>query len=72
MHLRDQKADGTWPEAMGEGITDFVAIGKELHKINFSGDMAIELAHERNFKLTRPLRESLKVSREYVRRTMGY
>ena len=72
MHLRDQKADGTWPEAMGEGVTDFVAIGKELHKINFSGDMAIELAHERNFKLTRPLRESLKMSREYVRRTMGY
>ena len=72
MHLRDQKADGTWPEAMGEGVTDFVAIGQELHKINFSGDMAIELAHERNFKRTRPLRESLKMSREYVRRTMGY
>ena len=72
MHLRDQKADGTWPEAMGEGVTDFVAIGKELHKINYSGDAAIELAHEKNFKLTRPLRESLKMSREYVRRTMGY
>ena len=72
MHLRDQKTDGTWPEAMGEGVTDYVAIGKELHKINFSGDAAIELAHEKNFKLTRPLRESLKMSREYVRRTMGY
>ena len=72
MHLRDQKADGTWPEAMGEGVTDYVAIGKELHRINYSGDAAIELAHEKNFKLTRPLRESLKMSREYVRRTMGY
>lgn len=72
MHLRDQKPDGTWPEAMGEGVTDYVAIGKELHRINYSGDAAIELAHEKNFKLTRPLRESLKMSREYVRRTMGY
>lgn len=72
MHLRDQKADGTWPEAMGEGVTDYVAIGKELHSINYSGDAAIELAHEKNFKQTRPLRESLKMSREYVRRTMGY
>jgi len=72
MHLRDQKPDGTWPEAMGEGATDYVAAGKELHRINYSGDAAIELAHEKNFKLTRPLRESLKMSREYVRRTMGY
>lgn len=72
MHLRDQKADGAWPEAMGEGVTDYVAIGKELHRINYSGNAAIELAHEKNFKLTRPLRESLKMSREYVRRTMGY
>jgi sugar phosphate isomerase/epimerase len=72
MHLRDQKADGTWSEAMGEGVTNFTAVGKELHKMGYSGDMAIELAHERNFARTRPLRESLKMSREYVRRTMGY
>ncbi len=72
MHLRDQKPDGTWPEAMGEGATDYVAVGKELHRINYAGDAGIELAHEKNFKLTRPLRESLKMSREYVRRTMGY
>ncbi len=72
MHLRDQKADGAWSEAMGEGVTDYVAVGKELHRINFSGDAAIELAHEKNFQLTRPLRECLKMSREYERRTMGY
>jgi sugar phosphate isomerase/epimerase len=72
MHLRDQKADGTWPEAMGEGVTDYAAIGRELHRIHYSGDAAIELAHEKDFQLTRPVRESLKMSREYVRRTMGY
>ncbi len=72
LHLRDQKKDGTWPEAIGEGNTDFVAIGRELHKINFSGDAAIELAHEKGFKLTRPLRESLRMSRESIRSSLGY
>jgi sugar phosphate isomerase/epimerase len=72
LHLRDQKANGKWSEALGEGNMDFVGIGRELQKINFSGDAVIELAHEQDFRLTRPLRESLKMSREFVRKTMGY
>ena len=28
LHLRDQNADGKWSEAMGEGCTDYAAIGK--------------------------------------------
>ena len=28
--------------------------------------------HPRDLKLTRPLRESLKLSRQFVRRTLGY
>jgi len=72
LHIRDQNADGTWSEAVGEGAMDYVAIGKALHAINFSGDTVIELAHERDFKLTRPLRDSLKMSRAYVKQTLGY
>lgn len=72
LHLRDEKADGRWSEAMGEGDMDYVGIGKALREIVFSGDAVIELAHERDFKLTRPLRETWKISREYVRKTMGY
>jgi hypothetical protein len=30
------------------------------------------LAHEKNFKPTRPIRESLKISREFVRKVLGY
>ena len=71
LHLRDQKADGKWSEAMGEGCTDFGAIGKALHDVHFSGVAVIELAHEGGFKPTRPLRESLKMSREFVRRDHG-
>jgi sugar phosphate isomerase/epimerase len=72
LHLRDQHADGTWSEAMGEGDMDYVAIGQALRAIGFSGDAVIELAHERNFKPTRPLRDSLKMSRAYVRKTLGF
>jgi len=57
---------------VGEGDMDYAAIGQALRDINFAGDAVIELAHERGFELTRPLRESLKMSHEYVRDTMGY
>jgi sugar phosphate isomerase/epimerase len=72
LHIRDQKADGKWSEAVGEGDMDYVAIGKALRKVNFSGEAVIELAHERDFKPTRPLRESIKMSRAYVRQTLGF
>src|ERR1035438_10413006 len=71
-HLRDRKSDGTWPEAMGEGNLDYAAYGRAFRTVVFKGILTIELAHPNNFKLTRPLRESLKMSREYVRKVMGY
>jgi len=72
LHLRDQKADGRWSEAMDEGDMDYAGMAKALREIHFQGDAVIELAHERDFKPTRPLRESLKLSRAYVRRVLGY
>lgn len=72
LHIRDQNADGRWSEAVGEGDMDYVAIGKALSAVNFSGDAVIELAHERDFKPTRPLRDSLKMSRTYVKQTLGF
>ena len=71
LHIRDQNADGTWSEAVGEGDMDYLAIGRALATASFCGDAVIELAHERDFDLTRPLRESLKMSRAYVRKTLG-
>ena len=49
-----------------------MAIGKALHDIQFSGHAVIELAHESSFHPTRPLRESLKMSREFVSKTLGF
>jgi sugar phosphate isomerase/epimerase len=71
MHLRDQLKDGKWPESLGEGNVDFKEISDVLKEINFEGDAVVELAHENGFIRTRPLRESLKMSREYMKKTMG-
>lgn len=72
LHLRDQNADGTWSEAMGEGDTDFGRIREALDKVGFTGYAIIELAHEGDFKPTRSLRESLRMSREFVRQELGF
>lgn len=72
LHLRDQKSDGAWSEALGEGNMDYRAIAAVLREIDFAGDAVIELAHPAGFKPTRPLRESLKISRHFVRATLGY
>jgi sugar phosphate isomerase/epimerase len=71
MHLRDQLQNGKWPESLGEGDVDFKEIESVMKEISFEGDAIIELAHENGFIPTRPLRESLKMSREYMKKTMG-
>jgi sugar phosphate isomerase/epimerase len=65
MHIRDQTKDGTWTEAVGEGVTDFPAIARALEEINFKGEVAIELASHVPPK--KEMRENWKASREYVR-----
>ena len=71
LHLRDQYKDGRWTEALGEGDMDYAAIAKALRDVKFSGIAVIELAHENEFEITRPLRESWKISRQYVRQVLG-
>lgn len=72
IHLRDQLNNGKWPESLGEGDIDFKEIGNTLETIDFAGDLVIELAHEGDFVPTRPIKESLKMSRESMRKSMGY
>lgn len=71
LHLRDQYENGKWCEALGEGDVDFVEIGDKLKEIRFKGDVVIELAFENDFQTTRPLKETLKKSRDYLRETTG-
>lgn len=71
LHLRDQYKNGKWSEALGEGDVDFVEIGKKLKEIYFDGDVVIELAFENGFKATRPIKETLKLSRTNLKKTTG-
>lgn len=71
-HLRDRKADGVWSEAMGEGAIDYTEIARAFREVSFQGDVAIELAHPQGFTPTRPLGESFRISREFVRKTLGW
>jgi sugar phosphate isomerase/epimerase len=71
LHLRDQHTNGRWSESLGEGDVDFKAIGKTLKQIDFKGDVMIELAHENDFEPTRPIRESLKMSRQHLKKATG-
>lgn len=70
LHIRDQDAEGIWTEAVGEGVTDFPAIARALHEVGFSGEVAIELAADRPPR--KPLGESWKTSREYVKNVFGW
>ncbi|MBI5691074.1 MAG: sugar phosphate isomerase/epimerase [Verrucomicrobia bacterium] len=72
LHLRDQRKDGRWSEALGEGEMDYPGIATALREVGFQGDAVIELAHERDFRPTRPLRESFRLSRQFVRATFGW
>lgn len=65
LHIRDQDAAGQWTEAVGEGVTDFRSIAQALRDVHFSGRVAIELAFDR--PPSRPIRDSWKLSRTYVK-----
>ena len=71
MHLRDHLWTGLWSEALGEGIMDFGAIARQLKQLGFSGDMTVELAFPAGFIPTRPIRESLKISRQVIKKQVG-
>ena len=70
-HIRDETAEKKWSEAVGEGAMDYPAIVKALLAAGFHGDAVIELAFEKNFKPTRPIRDSFKMSCQYVRKLFG-
>lgn len=71
-HLRQDTHEKKWPETMEEGLMDYKAIGAALREVGFQGALAIELAHERDFQPTQSYGESLRKSRIYVKKTMGW
>jgi len=70
MHIRNS-VDGVWSEDFGDGDLDYRAYRDLLEKINYSGWITVELAYEGKTKITRPLVENAKLSREYIRKIFG-
>jgi sugar phosphate isomerase/epimerase len=68
MHLRDIDSEGEWTEVPGQGTIDFRSVAAALRETGFSGSIAIELAFASGFKPTRELKESWKISQDYIDR----
>ena len=65
LHVRNS-VNGVWSESLGDGDVDYAAVTKLLKQIRYKGLVAVELAYEKETKLSRPLEEDLKISREYA------
>ena len=72
LHIRDQYADGTWSEYVGQGDTDFEPIAAALKANNFSGQAAVELAFPGDFTPEYELKEDWKMSRDFVKTTFDW
>lgn len=69
MHVRDER-QGRWVEFLGEGDFDLTEFRNVIDEIKFSGDMAIELAHEAGHKFVRSMGEDFKLSCQNLRKAL--
>ena len=65
LHLRSAR-QGVWMEEFGDGDVDYREVAAYLRQIGFQGDLLVELAYEKDTRITRSLEENLKRSREYA------
>lgn len=70
MHLRNSK-DEVWSEDLGDGDLDMRRFKQILDDAGYKGPMSVELALEEGTPHTRPLGESMRISREYLRDVFG-
>ena len=70
MHLRNS-IEGVWSEDLGDGDLDMRKIERILYENGFAGPITVELAIEEATPKTRPLMESQRKSRDYVREVFG-
>jgi sugar phosphate isomerase/epimerase len=70
VHLRNTQ-NCVWMEDLGPGDIDYAAVAAYLKESKFAGDLVVELGHARETKVTHPMAENLRRSREFTEKTFG-
>lgn len=70
LHLRNSQ-HGVWMEDLGPGEVDYPQVVEYLHQIKYHGYLVVELAYEKNTRITRSLEEDLRLSRIYAEKVFG-
>lgn len=70
VHLRNS-VKGVWSEDFGDGDIDYRAVAAYLRQMNFDGYLSVELAWDKETKVTRTLEENLERSRVYTAKIFG-
>jgi inosose dehydratase len=70
VHLRNSQK-GVWLEDFSAGDIDYGQVAAHLKKTGFSGYLIVELAYDKDTAITRPIVDSLKLSREYAQKIFG-
>ena len=65
-HLRNS-IGGILTQELGEGDIDYEALVRLLEEIGYEGWLLVELEYEQGTEVTRPVRENLRLSVDYVR-----
>jgi inosose dehydratase len=65
LHVRNSQG-GVWMEDFSDGDIDYTKVAAYLKQIDYAGYLIVELAYEKNTKITRPLEEDLRLSRLYA------
>lgn len=70
VHLRNS-VNGVWSEDFGDGDIDYREVAAYLKSIDFDGYLSVELAWDKETKITRTLEENLERSRIYTEKVFG-
>jgi inosose dehydratase len=70
LHLRNSH-QGVWAEDFGPGDIDYQMVADYLRGISFNGYLVVELAYEKDTRITRSLDEDLRLSRQYTEKVFG-
>lgn len=70
LHVRNSQG-GVWTEEFGDGDIDYRPVAQHLRSTGFTGYLSVELAWDKETRITRPLEESLRRSLDYAVKIFG-